>query len=97
MGGCVGVMRWLRGWFYYSYMEEWGYAKVISGYFVVLYNSRIDNLVLTYTNMCFWCWAKMAESSECGVAVHWDIVHIGQSMGYGVTELTISFPRLLYF
>ena len=34
MGGCVGVMRRLRGWFYLSY-------ALIVGYAVVIYDRRV--------------------------------------------------------
>jgi hypothetical protein len=50
MGGCVGVMRWLRGWFYLSYVLIMGYTVVIYGFAEVIwdrnYESKDGDLVI---------------------------------------------------
>ena len=51
MGGCVGVMRWLRGWFYLSYALIMGYAVVIYGFAAVTWDKNYKSIVVSLKNV----------------------------------------------
>lgn len=69
MVGCAGVMRWLRGWFYLSYVLIKGYTVVICGFTAVAWDNNYKSIVVRLRNAVMTViWLSVNRGLENGYA-----------------------------